>query len=85
MSFVKNETGDYTGKIMEFINYLISFSGEEYTYLGKKTTYAKAFNEIMEKIFEWVEFPEETITENDIYKILTEAKKEASDEEEDEV
>lgn len=59
---------------MEFMNYLVTFSNESFEYLGKNTSYFKAFTDVMEKIFEWVEFPTDVVSEDEIFRILTEAK-----------
>lgn len=61
---------------MELLNYLVTCSNEPFEYLGKTTSYYKAFTDIMEKIFEWVQFPSDVVSEDEIFKILTEAKEE---------
>ena len=58
IEFKIKQSEDYTPEIMEFLNYIVSLSSEKCEILGKETTYAKGFTDIMEKIFEWVEYPE---------------------------
>ena len=64
VKFALNPTGDYTSEIMQFINFLISLPTQECNFRGKRVSYFQAFNEVMEKIFEWVQYPETVYNED---------------------